>query len=124
RVRASGRLAVGTSLDYPPFSFRNDQFQPDGFDMALINDVASRLGVRAEIQDMAFDSLFNALNSGQIDVAIAAITVTTEREALVDFSNIYWVGEEGIVSRPNSGITSVTTLNELAGGRIGVQRSS
>ncbi len=124
RVRTAGRMIVGTSLDYPPFSFRNDQFQPDGFDIAVIRGVADRLGVGTEIKDMAFDSLIDALNAGQIDVAIAAITVTTERETLVDFSNIYWIGEEGILARNESAITAIRTLSEMAGHRIGVQRGS
>ena len=124
RVRTAGRMIVGTSLDYPPFSFRNDQFQPDGFDMAVIRGVADRLGVGTEIKDMAFDSLIDALNTGQIDVAIAAITVTADRETLVDFSNIYWIGEEGILARDESDITSVRTLSDMAGRRIGVQRGS
>lgn len=124
RVRTAGRMVVGTSLDYPPFSFRNDQFQPDGFDVAVINNIANRLGVGADIRDMAFDSLFDALNTGQIDVAIAAISITPERDALVDFSNIYWIGEEGILARDDSPIASVQSLSDMAGRRIGVQRGS
>ena len=123
-VRAKGRLVVGTSLDYPPFAYRNQQFQPDGFDMAVISDIAGRLGVGTEIKDMAFDSLGDAINLGQIDVAIAAISVTPEREELVDFSNVYWIGEEGFLARTDSAITSITTLSQMAGHRIGVQRGS
>ncbi len=124
RVRTAGRMIVGTSLDYRPFTFRNEQFQPDGFDIALIRGIADRLGVGTEIKDMAFDSLFDALNLGQIDVAIAAITVSTDREALVDFTNIYWIGEEGILARNGSSIGVIQTLSDMAGHRIGVQRGS
>lgn len=124
RVRTAGRMIVGTSLDYPPFSFRNDQFQPDGFDVALINNMADRLRVGTEINDMAFDSLFSALDRGQIDVAIAAISVTADREAQVDFSNIYWLGEDGILARDDSSIAAIRTLSDMAGHRLGVQRSS
>ena len=123
-VRANGRLVVGTSLDYMPFAFRNEQFQPDGFDIALIREIANRSNVATEIKDMAFDSLFNAVSDGQVDVAIAAITVTAERELLVDFSNIYWIGEEGILTRNESSITAVRSLNDMAGQRVGVQRGS
>lgn len=124
RVRTAGRMVVGTSLDYPPFAYRNNQFQPDGFDIAVIREIAGRLNVGGEINDMAFDSLFNAVQLGQVDVAIAAITVTPEREVLVDFSNIYWIGEEGILARADSSITAVNTLSNMAGQRIGVQRGS
>lgn len=124
QVSTSGRMVVGTSLDYPPFSFRNEQFQPDGFDMALIRDIGGRLGVGVEIKDMAFDSLFDALSLRQIDVAIAAISVTDERESMADFTNVYYVGEEGILAQANSAITSIATLSDMAGRRIGVQRGS
>ena len=124
RVRTAGRMVVGTSLDYPPFSYRNEQFQPDGFDMALIRDIAARLGVQTDIRDIAFDSLFTALDQQQIDVAIAAISVTPEREALANFSNVYYVGEEGILAHANSTIPAIITLSDMAGRRIGVQRGS
>ncbi len=124
RVRAAGRVVVGTSLDYPPFAYRNAQFQPDGFDMAVIREIAGRLGVGVEVKDMAFDSLGDALNLRQVDLAIAAITVTPEREELVDFSNIYWIGEEGILTRADSAIPAITTLSGMAGHRVGVQRGS
>ena len=124
RVRTAGRMVVGTSLDYPPFSYRDQQFQPTGFDVALIREIASRLGVQTDIRDIAFDSLFTALDQQQIDVAIAAISVTPEREQLANFSTVYYVGEEGILAQANSAITTITTLSDLAGRRIGVQRGS
>ena len=77
-----------------------------------------------DIRDIAFDSLFTALDQQQIDVAIAAISVTPEREALVNFSNVYYVGEEGILAQANSAITSIISLSDMAGRRIGVQRGS
>ena len=85
---------------------------------------AGRLGVGTDIRDIAFDSLFTALDQQQIDVAIAAISVTPEREQLANFSTVYYVGEEGILAQANSAITTITTLSDLAGRRIGVQRGS
>ena len=124
RVRTAGRMVVGTSLDYPPFSYRDAQFQPTGFDVALIREIAARLGVQTDIRDIAFDSLFTALDQQQIDVAIAAISVTPEREQLANFSNVYFVGEESILAQANSSITVITSLSDMAGRRVGVQRGS
>ena len=87
RVQGAGKIVVGTSADYPPFEYYVSDFQVDGFDIALMNEIARRLGVQAEYRNFAFDGLVSALQINQIDTAIAAISVTSAREALVDFSN-------------------------------------
>lgn len=99
-VQQRGKIVVGTSADYPPFAFYNEKFQIDGFDVALMQAIGERLGVEVEFNDFAFDGLGHALVLGQIDVAIAAISVTPERQELVDFSDIYYVGAELCWLRP------------------------
>jgi polar amino acid transport system substrate-binding protein len=123
-VQRAGVIVVGTSLDYPPFTYKNAQFQPDGFDIALMRAVAGRLGVQPDFRDMAFDGLGGALVLGQIDSAIAAISVTPEREEQVDFSNIYYVSEDGILARQDSPINSVQSAADMRGLRIGVERGT
>lgn len=123
RVQATGRMSVGTSADYPPFAFYTDDFQLDGFDIALIRAVAEKLGVTAEIRDMAFDGLGNALQVNQMDAAIAAISVTDERRQFVDFSNVYFVSEDGILGRAGETF-NINTVRDLAPFRIGVQAGS
>lgn len=122
RVQEAGVLKVSTSADYPPFSFYNENYLIDGFDAALIRDIGTKLGVQVEIEDFAFDGLGSALKVGQTDVAIAAISITPAREALFDFSNIYYVGEDGILARSNSDINSIANPGDMAGWRIGVQK--
>lgn len=124
RVQSRGTLLVGTSLDYPPFGYRDANFQPDGFDIALIREIANRLGVSVEIKDMAFDGLGGALGLNQIDAAIAAISVTPEREQFVDFTNVYFVSEDGILAQADSPISSIPTVQAMAGQRVGVQRGT
>ncbi|MGB4873742.1 MAG: transporter substrate-binding domain-containing protein, partial [Candidatus Promineifilaceae bacterium] len=124
RIRSSGKIVVGSSLDYPPFSFYNDTFQPDGFDIALIREIGQALGVAVEIKDMSFDGLAGALQLQQIDVAISAISVTPEREALFDFSNIYFVSDDAILANQNANIAAINSVTQLAAYRVGVQRST
>ena len=80
-VQARGRLVVGTSADYPPFAFYTEEFGLDGFDIALARALGEQLGVAVEFNDMAFDGLGGALQVGQIDAAIAAISVSESRAA-------------------------------------------
>jgi len=124
RVQTSGVLRVGTSADYPPFEYYDDQLAIDGFDAALIREVGNKLGVRTEISDFAFPSLGDAVRIGQIDVAIAALSITPEREAVADFSNIYYVGEDGILANQDSNIEEVRSAADVAGMRVGVQKGS
>ena len=124
RVQTSGRLRVGTSADYPPFEYYNEQAAIDGFDMALVREIGNKLGVQTEISDFAFASLPDTLRIGQIDIAMAALSITPEREAVADFTNIYYVGEDGILANQDSSIDEVTSASDVAGMRVGVQRGS
>ncbi len=122
-IQAAGKMIVGTSVDYPPFEFYVDAAKIDGFDIALMDEIGRRLGVQIEYRDIAFDGLGPALQVGQIDAAIAAISVTPEREASVDFSNVYFVGEDAILARADSN-ASIGTAVDLAAYKLGVQRNT
>ena len=122
-VQQRGRLIVGTSADYPPFAFYTDKFELDGFDVALARLLGERLGVEVEFSDMAFDGLGGALAVGQIDVAIAAISVTEGRRAVVDFSSVYHVSEDAALARVDTGI-ALRSAADLAPYRVGVQEGS
>ncbi|MGD8583792.1 MAG: transporter substrate-binding domain-containing protein [Chloroflexota bacterium] len=122
-IQERGTIRVGTSADYPPFESYNDNFQLDGFDIALIQNIVGKLGLDVEIKDMAFDGLGAALQVNQIDVAISAITVTPEREGFVDFTNPYFLSEDAILATDQSNIT-ILGAEELARYRLGVQSGS
>lgn len=124
KVQDAGVLRVATSADYSPFSFYNDEYKIDGFDPALIKEVGAKLGVDVQISDFAFDGLGSVLHVGQADVVIAAISMSPEREAIVDFSNVYYVGQDGILARTDSDIGTITNPGQMAGMRVGVQKSS
>ncbi len=123
RVQQAGQLLVGTSADYAPFESYNAKFQIDGFDIALINEVAKQLGVKAEINDFAFDGLGSAIQIGQVDVAISAISVTPERQAVVDFSNVYYASDDAVLVKSDSTLTAKTP-DLLVNNRLGVQQGS
>jgi polar amino acid transport system substrate-binding protein len=123
RIQAAGKIIAGTSADYPPFEFYTGEFQIDGFDIALMDEIGRRLGVQIEYRDIAFDGLEPALTLGQIDAAIAAISRTPEREAVLDFSNVYLVSEDGALGREDSAIV-LQTLDDLPQYKVGVQRAA
>ena len=122
-VRERGQLIVGTSADYPPFAFYTDAFELDGYDIALARLLGERLGVDVEFKDMAFDGLGGALQVGQIDAALAAISITDARREVIDFSNLYFVSEGAALARADSGIT-VNSLEDLTEQRVAVQEGT
>ena len=87
KIQSAGVMVVGTTADYAPFEYYTTDFKIDGFDIALMQEIGKKLGVRVEFHDMAFDGLGNAIQVGQIDAAIAAISVTPERREVLGFSN-------------------------------------
>ncbi len=124
KIEAAGVMNVGTAADYRPFEYYNEQLAMDGFDIALIREVGNVLGVNTEITDFAFQGLGDALQIGQVDILISALSITDEREAIADFSNVYYVGEDGVLARDGSGIDSVSSPSDFSGKRVGVQNKT
>ncbi len=124
RIQAAGKMVVGTSGDYAPFESYDSDFELDGFDIALMDAIAEKLGVKVEYKDFVFDGLIDAVRLNQVDAAIAALSVTPERQAVVDFSNVYYVGQDGILAREDSIISSIEAASDVATRKLGVERGS
>jgi polar amino acid transport system substrate-binding protein len=122
-VTSSGKIVFGTTIDYPPFESYDENFQPIGFDIALAREIGARLGLQVEFRDMPFDSMISSVQASQVHAGIAALSVTPERQEIVDFSNIYFNDKTSVLSRQGSGIT-IPASNDLAAYRLGVQRGT
>lgn len=116
-------LVMGTSADYPPYEFIDTAVSEEiiGFDVDVASYIADQLGFELEVRDMDFNGLIPALTSDRIDFVLAGMTPTPERLENADFSEIYYVAEQMIVSKADSGITS---LEDLQGKKLGVQLGS
>ena len=114
---AGEKLIVGTNAAFPPFEYLGDDGQPEGFDVALIKAVGEKIGAEVEVQDMEFDSLVSSIGN-KIDLAIAGMTVTEEREKMVDFSEPYYEAVQSVIVPKDSAISSA---EDLKGATIGTQ---
>ncbi|HRW06310.1 MAG TPA: transporter substrate-binding domain-containing protein, partial [Caldilineaceae bacterium] len=123
RVQRAGKLVIGTAADYAPFEFYNSNYEFDGFDIALAKALGEKLGVEVEFNDYAFDGLIEQLQLGNIDAAIAAISVTAGRRELVDFTNLYYIGSSAVVAG-SSFTETITAPADMAGLTVGVQRGT
>ncbi len=102
RIKADGKIILGTSADYPPYEFQALIDGKDtivGFDIEIAKEIAKDLGVELEIKDMSFDGLLAALVSGNVDFVISGMTPTEERRQNVDFTDIYYQAVHGAVIR-------------------------
>lgn len=122
-AQTRGRLVVGMSADYPPFASYTDEFELTGYDVALAQEIAGRLGLDVEIVDMAFDGLGGALQVGQIDAAISAISISEARREFVDFSSVYYVSEGAALARSDANLI-VRSAADLTPYRVAVQSGS
>ena len=122
-IKERGRLVVGTEAQYAPYEFRDKDNNIVGCDMFLAKEIADALGVELEIVDMAFDGIIPAVQSGQVDIGLAAFTNTPERAEVIDFSSIY---EESlqylVVAAGNEDV--YTSAEALAGKQVGAQRGT
>jgi polar amino acid transport system substrate-binding protein len=123
RIVANNKIVVGTAWDYAPFASVDANFQVVGFDIALIREIGRRLNIPIEIQNFTFEGLPDALQVNQIDLAIAAISISPERASQMSFSPVYYVNQTAVLARSDSQ-ASITDFKQLTGFRVGVQRGS
>ncbi len=113
-------LKIGTEPTFAPFEFQKDGSKDfDGFDMDLIRAIGKKMNMKVEIQNMGFDALIPALNSGNIDAAIAGMSITPDRQKTVDFTKAYY--KSGLVVVVNKDDNSIKSDKDLKGKKIAVQ---
>jgi ABC-type amino acid transport substrate-binding protein len=77
----SGKLMVGMEMTYPPMEYMmDDGVTPIGFDIDVAARIAELLGLEVEYVSTAFDSIFPALDKGEFDCAISAVSITPDRQ--------------------------------------------
>ncbi len=111
-------LTMGTNAAFPPYEMVDENGKIIGIDAEIAAAVAEKLGMELEIKDMAFDSLITAVSSGSVDVVLAGMTVTPEREESVNFSESYATGIQVVIVTEDS---AIATIDDLAGKKICVQ---
>jgi polar amino acid transport system substrate-binding protein len=119
-IKERGKLIVGTSADYPPYESVDEAGNFVGFDLDLIREIGKRMGVEVEIKDMAFDALIAAVQEKKVDVVIAAMQASPEREEKVDFSVPYHYQKDAFLVAADSPIVLEKAM-DAAGHSIGVQ---
>ena len=118
KIRQAGALVIATDATYPPLEYVDDNSKIVGFDIDLANEIAKGLGVSAQIKNVSFDKIFDALKAGDVDVIISSVTITSERQKEMLFSTPYLNAGQILVVASDSSIAEVA---DLKGKAVGVQ---
>ena len=110
-------LVMGTNAGFKPFEYKQGD-EIVGFDVDLAKEIARSMNKKLKIEDMAFDGLLPALEPGQIDMAVAGMSVTSERAKNALFSEPYYSASQRIIVKKGSPIRN---RHQLTGKKIGVQ---
>ena len=117
----AGKLTMATNATFPPYEMTTDAGTIEGIDVDTAQAIAEKLGLELQIDDMDFDAALLSVQQGKADIAMAGITVTDERKAVMAFSDSYATGIQSIIVPEGSDIASP---DDLAGKKIGTQRGT
>lgn len=114
KILQRGKIIVGVKSDTKPFGYLDQQGQLEGFDVDLAKYIAkSILGDenKIEFKPVTASNRILTLNSGQVDIIIATMTITNQRKAIIDFSNPYYIAGQAVLVPKDSKIHSMSDLN-------------
>lgn len=114
-------LVMATNAEFPPYEYYEGE-DIVGIDAEFAAAIAEKLGMELKIEDMAFDSVITAVQSGKADFGAAGMTVTPERALQVDFSDSYYTGRQVIIVTEDN--TDITGPDDLEGKKMGVQQGT
>ena len=114
-------LIMGTNAEFQPYEYRENN-EVIGIDAEIGKAIADKLGMNFKIEDMAFDSIIPAIQSGKVSMGLAGMTVSDERKESVDFTDSYATGVQAIIVKEGSKIkTNKDLLKKGANVKVGVQ---
>ena len=116
-----GKLTMSTNAAFPPYEMTDDNGNYVGIDIEVAEAIADKLGLELQVDDMDFDAALLAVQNGKSDMVMAGVTVTEERQTVMDFSNTYANGIQVVIVPEDSDIASI---DDLTGKAIGVQRGT
>ncbi|GGB49557.1 amino acid ABC transporter substrate-binding protein [Tistrella bauzanensis] len=117
RIKQDGVMKIAMSGAYPPFNFVNDKNEVVGFDASIGREIARRIGVEGEIVTTAWDGILAGLLARKYDTIVGSMTITPEREKVVDFVGPYYHAGRAVFVAEGSDIQS---LADIKGKTVGV----
>ena len=126
KILESKQLIIGTSPDYAPYEFKiveDGKEKTVGFDIDISNEIAKDLGVELKIVETNLKGILLDLENGNIDLGMAALSPTPEREKTIDFSDIYYTSTQSILVDAKK-VDEFKDLSSFSNKKVGVQSTS
>jgi len=102
-------IHMATNAQFPPYEYY-DGDKIVGIDAEMAAAIADKLGMKLVIDDMEFDTIITAVQTGKADFGMAGMTVTEDRLKNINFSESYATGIQSVIVPEGSKITSVDDL--------------
>ncbi|VVP73339.1 Lysine/arginine/ornithine-binding periplasmic protein [Pseudomonas fluorescens] len=115
-------LKIGIEAAYPPFASKASDGSIVGFDYDIGNALCAEMKVKCVWVEQEFDGLIPSLKVRKIDLILSSMTITEDRKKSVDFTDRYYLTQARLVFKQSTAVSS--SLDELKGKKIGVQRGS
>ena len=123
-VMQNGVLRMGSAPEYAPFVFYGENDAMTGIDIALVEEVGRRMGVKVQTVDIAFDGLIDSLKIGQVDIIGRGMSKTSERLEQIDFSRVYYKGDAVFIALASLNRPETVDLSSFKDLKIGVQKAT
>lgn len=114
KILQRGKMIVGVKYDTKPFGYMNENQQIVGYDVDLAKYIAKTIledENKVEFKQVTPSNRILALNSGEVDMIIATMTITNQRKQVIDFSIPYYVAGQAVLVPKNSKISTMSDLN-------------
>jgi polar amino acid transport system substrate-binding protein len=116
----SGKLIMSTNAAFPPYEMTTDDGGFAGIDVEIADAIAKKLGLTLQIDDMGFDAALLAVQNGKSDIVMAGVSVTEDRQLVMEFSDSYATGIQVVIVKEGSDVT----MDNLGEKMIGCQRGT
>ncbi|WP_413307366.1 amino acid ABC transporter substrate-binding protein [Bacillus sp. 1P10SD] len=114
KIKDDGTITIGTEGTYPPFTFHDTSGNLTGFDVELAQEVAKRLGVKAEFKETQWDAMFAGLDAKRFDMIANQVGIRPDRQEKYDFSDPYITSSAVlIVSKDNDKVKAFEDIKGL-----------
>ncbi len=105
-----GKLTMSTNASFPPYEMVADDGSFEGIDIEVAGAIADKLGLELQVDDMGFDAALQAAQTGKSDMVMAGVTVTEERQSVMDFTDSYANGVQVVIVKEDSAIQTLDAL--------------